>query len=405
MLRGDFGVYTVFEQKLYRVGGDDDRGIGIFARASYSPADRNLIDYYADGGIAFTGLSDQRPKDKFGIGRCLRARVAVGTRTRYGFSKLVRARWPIRRFEGLVTAVYQYEIRAGWTLQPNFQHVQRPGGGETNPLGSNPGKVLRNAEVFGLRSVVKFLAPPTSSGPELSKPSSPTNLRYGVLLDPALGVISHPQSDGSGKSFSRCVLGMSALHAQGVLRPHGTDRSMARTLPCPAKSSMIPARLLGFRAFHAAAVEDHPPDPACHGRSSPLAMRAFRVRVLDRLSQSSPLADERLLRSLDVQQEEATKTFELINLTMSNASDLVAGMSGEDIRQNGERLHEQFKKYSDAVEVIQSIWIYGADGRALVSSSVYPPPAQSYADRDFFRRSRQGERGHPLRPSLPVEFQ
>ena len=69
---------------------------------------------------------------------------------------------------------------------------------------------------------------------------------------------------------------------------------------------------------------------------------------------------------------------------MSNASDLVAGMSGEDIRQNGERLHRQFKKYSDAVAVIQSIWIYGADGRALVSSSVYPPPAQSYADRDFF---------------------
>jgi two-component system, NtrC family, sensor kinase len=96
------------------------------------------------------------------------------------------------------------------------------------------------------------------------------------------------------------------------------------------------------------------------------------------------LADERLLRSLDVQQEEATKTFELINLTMSNASDLVAGMSGGDIRQNGERLHQQFKKYSDAVEVIQSIWIYGADSRALVASSVYPAPAQSYADRDFF---------------------
>jgi two-component system, NtrC family, sensor kinase len=42
------------------------------------------------------------------------------------------------------------------------------------------------------------------------------------------------------------------------------------------------------------------------------------------------LADERLLRSLDVQQEEAIKTFELINLTMGNASDLVAGMSGGD---------------------------------------------------------------------------
>src|ERR1700761_4540275 len=88
------------------------------------------------------------------------------------------------------------------------------------------------------------------------------------------------------------------------------------------------------------------------------------------------LADERLLRSLDVQQEEATKTFELVSLTMSNAFDLVAGMSSADIRQNSERVHQQFKKYSDAVALIQSIWIYDADGRALVSSSVYPSPSE-----------------------------
>jgi two-component system NtrC family sensor kinase len=105
------------------------------------------------------------------------------------------------------------------------------------------------------------------------------------------------------------------------------------------------------------------------------------------------LADERLLRSLDVLQEEAAKTFELTNLTISNTSDLVAGMSGGDIRQDGERLHGQFKKYSDAVGVIQSIWIYDADGRALVSSSVFPPPEQSFADRDFFVAHVKGDVG------------
>ena len=45
----------------------DDRGIGIFARASGAPADRNLIDLYADGGIELIGLSNARPDDKFGI--------------------------------------------------------------------------------------------------------------------------------------------------------------------------------------------------------------------------------------------------------------------------------------------------------------------------------------------------
>lgn len=64
---GDYGLYGVFEQRLYRVKGDDDRGVGMFARATYSPSDRNLISFYADGGIELIGLSEQRPHDKFGI--------------------------------------------------------------------------------------------------------------------------------------------------------------------------------------------------------------------------------------------------------------------------------------------------------------------------------------------------
>ena len=53
--------------------------------------------------------------------------------------------WPTRSFESLVTAVYQYEVRAGWTLQPNFQYIVHPGGGATDPLGPNPGKPLKDA--------------------------------------------------------------------------------------------------------------------------------------------------------------------------------------------------------------------------------------------------------------------
>jgi porin len=55
-----------------------------------------------------------------------------------------------------VTAVYQYEVHAGWTLQPNLQYITHPGGGATNPLGTMPGKVLKDAAVVGLRTVLKF---------------------------------------------------------------------------------------------------------------------------------------------------------------------------------------------------------------------------------------------------------
>jgi porin len=155
-LAGDFGVYSVFEQKLYRVGKDADRGIGIFARASYSPPDRNLIDLYADAGIELVGLSDQRPHDKFGVAAGY-ARVSPWARALdVDFQQIYGPSWPTRSFESLVTVVYQYEVRAGWTLQPNFQYITHPGGGATDPLGANPGKVLKDAAVFGLRTVLKF---------------------------------------------------------------------------------------------------------------------------------------------------------------------------------------------------------------------------------------------------------
>lgn len=155
-LLGDFGAYSVFEQRIYRVRNDADRGIGIFARVSLSSSDRNLIDRYADGGIEFVGLSDLRSKDKFGIafGYAHVSWRAQALDT--DFQQLTGPTWPQRRFELLVTAVYQYEVRAGWTLQPNFQYVVHPGGGATDPLGVNPGKLLKDAAVFGLRTVLKF---------------------------------------------------------------------------------------------------------------------------------------------------------------------------------------------------------------------------------------------------------
>jgi len=154
---GDFGVYSVLEQKLYRVGKDDDRGIGVFIRASYSPPDRNIVDLYADAGIEFVGLSDKHPKDKFGLALAY-ARVSPWAQSLDADFRVFNGpTWPARSYEGLFTAVYQYEVRSGWTMQPNFQYVVHPGGGATNPLGANqPGLALKNAAVLGVRTVVKF---------------------------------------------------------------------------------------------------------------------------------------------------------------------------------------------------------------------------------------------------------
>jgi porin len=152
----DYGLYAAFEQKVYRVGKDDERGIGIFARVSYSPPDRNLIDRYADGGVEFIGLSDARPRDKFGLAFAYAHGSPNARALDADFASHYGPAWPIRRSEALLMAVYQYEVRAGLTLQPNVQFIKHPGGGATNPLGTLPGKPLKDATVLGLRTVVKF---------------------------------------------------------------------------------------------------------------------------------------------------------------------------------------------------------------------------------------------------------
>lgn len=156
LLSGDIGGWAVFEQQIYRVPHSDDRGIGVFVRASGAPADRNLIDMYADGGIELVGLDERRPDDKFGIAAGYAHVSKRAQALDADYRALVAPDWPVRSFEGLLTAVYQYQIRDGWTVQPNFQYIIHSGGGAALPSGPLAGKALGNASVFGLRTTLKF---------------------------------------------------------------------------------------------------------------------------------------------------------------------------------------------------------------------------------------------------------
>jgi len=66
-LRGDDGIYAVVDQMIYRAPGATDQGVGVFARVSASPSDRNLVSVYADAGVTFKGMLPGRPDDTFGV--------------------------------------------------------------------------------------------------------------------------------------------------------------------------------------------------------------------------------------------------------------------------------------------------------------------------------------------------
>jgi porin len=144
--RGNYGIYGVIDQQLYRVpGGDSQSGISVFSRASFSPSDRNQINAYIDGGVIFAGSIPNRPKDRFGMG-VIYARysdsVRAFDRETIAFTGIPS---PIRDYETNLELSYQAQIIPGWIVQPNLQFIWHPNGGAS-----------RNATVVGLRSQWRY---------------------------------------------------------------------------------------------------------------------------------------------------------------------------------------------------------------------------------------------------------
>jgi porin len=154
-LNSNFGIYSVFEQMVLPFAAKEGtRGIGVFARVSGSPQDRNLINFYADAGIVATGPSASRPDDKIGLAVAY-ARISDDARALDGdYQLLTGVMRPIRNYEALITATYLVEIRKGWTVIPTLQYVVHPGGGYV--LDGSVAQAVKNAAVAGVRTVLKF---------------------------------------------------------------------------------------------------------------------------------------------------------------------------------------------------------------------------------------------------------
>jgi len=146
MRRGNFGVYGVIEQQLYRPsGGDATSGISLFSRISVSPSDRNPIDFFIDGGIVVANVVPQRPEDKFGISAMLSRfsnALRAFDRDQIAFTGLPGV---VRDYEANIELTYLAQIVPGWTVQSVLTHVWHPRGDRH-----------RNATVMGGRSVWRY---------------------------------------------------------------------------------------------------------------------------------------------------------------------------------------------------------------------------------------------------------
>ncbi len=126
----------------------------------------------------------------------------------------------------------------------------------------------------------------------------------------------------------------------------------------------------------------------------------------------SAVADERIVRSLDVMQEQSLKVFETVDRTFAEVNEIVRGMSDEEIHAAEPRLHQRLAGIVATMPQLHAILLVGRDGRPLAASTLAAvPDGVNFSDRDYFRAQRERDAGtyvsdmrSPRLPGISTDF-
>ncbi|MGM4869911.1 carbohydrate porin [Bradyrhizobium sp. 956_D2_N1_5] len=162
-LRGNYGIFAVIEQVLYRPPEVKDNttsasipGVTAFGRIAYSAPDRNLIDLYVDGGIGFVGFTPGRPLDRFGVAMAYMRISNTARNLDLDTQAFSGIQSPVRSNETLIEMIYEAHIKPGWLIAPYFQYVFRPSGGIPNPNDPTGVSRIGDAAVFGVTITIRY---------------------------------------------------------------------------------------------------------------------------------------------------------------------------------------------------------------------------------------------------------
>lgn len=162
-LKGNYGIFAVIEQVLYRPPGVKENstsaslpGVTAFGRIAYSPPDRNLIDLYLDGGIGFVGFTPGRPLDRFGVAMAYMRISNTARNLDVDTNVYTGVQGPVRSNETLIEMIYEAHVKPGWLIAPYFQYVFRPSGGIPNPNDPTGISRIGDAAVFGVTSTIRY---------------------------------------------------------------------------------------------------------------------------------------------------------------------------------------------------------------------------------------------------------
>jgi porin len=152
--RGDYSIYAVADQMVWRPSADSPQSIGVFARVMGAPGDRNLVNLGVNAGVTVKAPFKGRDNDVVGVAVGYAKIGSSAQGLDQDTASFSTPGFPQRSAETVVEATYQYQVAPWWQLQADFQYFFRPAGGIPNP--SNPSERLHNEAVVGLRTIVNF---------------------------------------------------------------------------------------------------------------------------------------------------------------------------------------------------------------------------------------------------------
>jgi porin len=150
---GDWAVYGIIDQMVWKREGTDDQGIGIFLQVMGGPGDRNLSNLFIEGGMNWLAPFPDRKDDVFGIAFAYLGISPAARRFSRDLVLFGGAGSTYAADETVVEATYTASMNSWLTLQPDVQLVLNPGAGIPGPFGRRP---LGDAVVIGTRATIKF---------------------------------------------------------------------------------------------------------------------------------------------------------------------------------------------------------------------------------------------------------
>ncbi len=152
--QGDYSIYALADQMVWRPSVDSPQSVGVFARMTGAPGNRNPLDYSMDAGVVLKAPFKGRDNDVAGLGMGYAHFSGSASGLDQDLQYYSNPAYPVRSGETFFELTYQYQVTPWWQIQSDLQYFVNVGGDLPNPVA--PTQRIGNELVLGLRTSITF---------------------------------------------------------------------------------------------------------------------------------------------------------------------------------------------------------------------------------------------------------